>query len=220
MKKKKLSVFVFLLALCLLCACSAVGGNNSSAAPESVPQSAPESAPESLPADGPDGESRDSGQGAADEVLLRKLFDANLDCMLNIYELTNLPVAEEPVKDMIYPVADDRFKTFADLESYTRSVYVSETADELLYFEFDGHRRYFDLDGVLCEDLYLAAGKGYYVDWTDYKLVIETADDKECRFTVTAVLEEPAENPVPEPYELRVRAVFENGAWKLDRMYH
>ena len=147
---------------------------------------------------------------------MHSLFDENLNCMLNIFELSFLPCEETPFKDTFLKVTDERFKTFADLETYVRNVYVKETAEELLFRErFDGHKLYNNIDGVFAIDQTVMGGKGYYVNWKDYELKIDSLTENECKFTVTATLEEPAEVTEKVPYQKEAVAVKQDGKWLL-----
>lgn len=155
------------------------------------------------------------------EEELRTLMEQNLDCMRYIFSLGTLAYSGDPVQgDSVYKV-DDRFSTFAELEEYVRGVYCREEADRLLYnYPYEGEPLYFDVDGALCIDANRAGAKGYYVDWTDFGLTINSADDTMCEFTVTGLMEEPAEEPVYVEYKADARAVCEDGKWVLEKMIY
>lgn len=161
------------------------------------------------------------GEHGITEAELRALFDENLYCMWNVFEIDCLEYGEEPVKgDSIYRVTE-RFSSYEDFEGYLRSVYCKETADMLLYdFPQEGNPRYLNIDGELCVDITLVGGKGYYVDWTDYTIEIVSSDDTSCTFVVKGILNEPADVPVDEEYSVAGVAVYEDGKWVLERMMH
>ena len=154
---------------------------------------------------------------APDEQILRDLFDQNLECA-EIFERSFLPMEENPVEGTFYKITDDRFHTFGDLEKFTKSVFVQSEAARLLGPRYEDRALYRDVGGVLCIDASLMGGRGYYVDWTDYRLEILSTDKNEVTFKVIATVEWPAEVPVAEPYEVKTRAVMENGEWRLTEL--
>lgn len=148
---------------------------------------------------------------------LRRLVDDNFYCMERVLGLGFLPYGGDPVaEDHIYRVQSDRFTTYAQLREYLLTVYTEEETEKLL--DHGGYPPYLDVDGYLCIDMHHTGGKGYYVDWTNYELTLDSMDGVECRFTVTGVIEEPAEEPVKEPYSAAATAVYENGRWVLAAM--
>ena len=155
-----------------------------------------------------------------DEAVIRSLFDENIYCLRNLYGATSLYPEGEPVEgDHIYKAATDRFADYAEFESYIRSVFCTEEADRLLYDSpYEGQPMYLNIDGMLCVDTYLAGAKGYYVDWSDYKVEIVSADDSRCEFIVTGQVEWPAEEPVKEDYPKDGAVVYENGGWHLEKL--
>lgn len=155
-----------------------------------------------------------------DEAIIRSLFDENIYCLRNLYGATSLYPEGDPVQDdHIYKADTDRFADYAEFESYIRSVFCTNEADRLLYDSpYEGQPMYLNIDGMLCVDTYLAGAKGYYVDWSDYRLEIVSADDSRCEFIVTGQIEEPAEVPVKEDYPRNGAAVYENGGWRLEKL--
>ncbi len=153
------------------------------------------------------------------EAELRNLIDNNIYCMLNVFSLGTLPTIGEPVDGTnIYQVDTDIFKNYSEFEEYVRSIYSKDWADTLLYnYPYEGVRLYSEVDGKLCVDMTYAGGKGYYVDWDDYSVQIDTVKDGICEFTIKTSVEWPAENPVKEDYILNETAVYENGGWRLTR---
>lgn len=153
------------------------------------------------------------------EAEMRELFDKHLDCMLNIYQLRTLECEDEPVSDSLYRVTDERFPTFADLETYTRSVYVKAEAEKLLFEpRFGDHVLYQDVNGVLCIDCNAVGGRGYYVNWADYTLAVDDVTDTTCHFTVTAKEEAPGDPPVITDYVCKATAVKQDGEWRMEMM--
>lgn len=151
---------------------------------------------------------------------IRALMTENLNCMLNIFVLNHLPIQGDFVDGQsIYPVNTDKFATFAEFEAYVRSVYTKETADLYLYnFPYEGEPMYFEKDGLLYIDMNKVGGKGYYVDWSDYTVTINSCKNGVCSFTLNAQVEWPAEQPKAEDYPVEGKAVLENGAWLLTEM--
>lgn len=177
----------------------------SEAAPESTEETATETEAQSA---------------SIDEAVIRSLFDENIYCLRNLFGATSLYPVGDPVRDdHIYKADTDRFSDYAEFESYIRSVFCTNEAERLLYnTPYEGQPMYLNIDGMLCVDTYLAGAKGYYVDWSDYKLEIVSADDSRCEFIVTGQIEEPAEVPVKEDYPVNGAAVYENGGWRLEKL--
>lgn len=168
-----------------------------------------------------DTSSKEEGSKTIPTVIAKELFDRNLKCTLEIFDLSTLDYEEQPVKDSLCPVKDERFKTFADLEEYVKATYVPKTADRLLYEpRFENHKLYQDVDGVFCIDTVVLGGKGYYVDWKDYDLKIESGDETHCVLKATATIEEPSDNPQKQPYEKTVSATKVDGNWLLDEVVY
>lgn len=153
---------------------------------------------------------------------LNELFGKNVECMVNIFSINHLPYSGEPVEgDSIYIVSDDRFNSFSDFEEYVRSIYCTEEADRLLYnFPYEDSPMYVDVDGKLGVDLNYAGAKGYYVDWSNFEIEINSADGEKCTFTAKGVIEEPADVPVEEEYKSQGTAIYENGRWVLEEMMY
>lgn len=156
------------------------------------------------------------------EEMLSDLFKENVYCMVNVFSISHLPYDEETMQDgHICKVSDEKFASFADFESYIRSVYCEAEAERLLYqYPYEDSPMYLNVDGVLCIDLNQAGAKGYYVDWSNCEITIDSVDAERCEFTVKGSIEEPAEVPVQEDYFANGTAVFENGNWVLEKMIY
>lgn len=121
----------------------------------------------------------------------------------------------------ICKVSDEKFASFAEFEFYIRGVYCAEEAERLLYqYPYEDSSVYLDVDGALCIDLNQAGAKGYYVDWTNCEITIDSVDAERCEFTVKGSIEEPAEVSVQEDYFANGTAVFENGKWVLEKIIY
>lgn len=153
---------------------------------------------------------------------LRNLFAENINCFVNIFSISNLGYTGDPVQgDNIYRVANDMFADYADFEAYVRSVYCTAEADRLLYgYPYEDSPMYLNVDGELCINIDLAGAKGYYADWSDCVITIDSADENRCEFTATGYIEEPAEVPVKEDYPVSGAAILENGKWVLEKMMY
>ncbi|MGN0674663.1 MAG: hypothetical protein ACI4KG_02845 [Oscillospiraceae bacterium] len=154
-----------------------------------------------------------------DEAVIRKLLDENFFCMRSIFGWGNLGYTGEPVQgDNIYRVENDIFADYAEFENYIRSIYCNDEADRLMYnYPYEDSQMYLDIDGELCIDINLAGAKGYYVDWSDCKIIINFVSEDRCEFTAIGSIEEPAEVPVKEEYPVDGAAVLENGKWVLEK---
>lgn len=151
---------------------------------------------------------------------IRALMAENLNCMYNIFVLNHLPIQGDFVAGQsIYPVNTYKFATFEEFENYVRSVYSKETADLYLYnFPYEGEPMYFEKDCLLYIDLNKVGGKGYYVDWSNYTVTINSCENDACSFTLNAQVEWPGEEPQAQDYPVEGKAVFENGTWLLTKM--
>lgn len=202
---KRLLTMILLLTWCL-CACGRVTDGGQTASDNGSVAS--------------DNAVTTSDSAAAPEITmkqLRRLMDENLYCMQRVLTLGFLPYGGDPVaEDHIYRVQSDRFTTYAQLREYLLTVYTEEETENLL--NHGGYPTYLDVDGYLCIDVHHTGGKGYYVDWTNYELTLDSMESAACHFTVTGVIEEPAEVPVKEPYSATATAVYENGRWVLTAM--
>lgn len=156
------------------------------------------------------------------EAELRNLIDNNIYCMFNVFDLGTLPTTGEPVDGTnLYQVDTDIFKNYSEFEEYVRSIYSKDWADTLLYnYPYEGVRLYSEVDGKLYVDMTYAGAKGYYVDWNDYSVQIDTVKAGICEFTIKTSVEWPADNPVKEDYILNETAVYENGGWRLTRIIY
>ncbi len=191
MCKRLLIFFIILVMVIGLCAC---GGGKAGTA--------------SLPAD---------PYGAVTEKELESLFSKNLYCMQRLLRLGTLPYSGEAVKDgHIYPVQDERFQTYAALKDYLCTVYTEATATALL--ENNGMPVYVEIEGRLCVDTYRAGGRGYYIDWTDRQITIDSTDETGCHFTVTGKDNAPSDEHKSKAYEAAGTAVYENGRLVLTAM--
>ena len=154
---------------------------------------------------------------------LEQLVSDNFYCMKYVFVLGTLPYEELTCtvgEDSLRKVTSEKFPDYKSLEDYTRSVYCKDEADRLLYnYPYDGVQKYIDRDGELYTDINYDGGKGYYVDTENYNVVItDDSKDGECLFTVETTIEEPAENPTKEAYNIEGTAVYENGNWVLKSM--
>lgn len=217
--KKKIAIILALSGVLLSgCASDEIGVIGGADGPTAVIVATPETTSETP------SETTSEENKAEDEIpedVLCSLFEENLNCMYNIFVLSSLNFEEEQVAEHIHRVTDEKFGSYAEFESYVRSVYCKETADMFLYdYPYEDNPMYRDVDGELCVDSYLIGGKGYYVDWTDYTLEIVSCEENRCEFTVTGSFTEPSDNPVEEPYTVTGVAVKEDGKWVLEAMIH
>lgn len=163
-----------------------------------------------------------SQQEAMMEATIRGLMTENLNCMYNIFDLNSLPIQGEMKEgEWIYPVDESQFASYAAFEDYIRSVFCQETADLYLKnYPQEGNPRYLNKDGKLYINKQFDGGKGYYVDWSNYTVSIDSISDTTCEFTVTGSVEWPADKPVKEDYPVKGSVVLENGKWLLSKMIH
>lgn len=149
------------------------------------------------------------------EKALRDLIDRNLNCILNFFEMGTLQYDTAPTANGLHKVTDPRFSDYAAFEDYVRGTYVKEIADGLLGDRLPGHPLYVNVDGALYLDEAALAAKGYYVDWANYALSMDSLTADRCTFTVTATILEPGDSLTPAPYTATGTAVVEDGVWLL-----
>ncbi len=152
---------------------------------------------------------------------IKELVESNLNCMYNIFVLSSLPVQGEPLYDNVYQVDESKFSSYSAFESYVRNTYEKDEADRLLYnYPEEGRAKYLDKDGKLCVDMDLDSGKGYYVDWRNYTFEKISASPDRCDFILHALVEEPADKPVAEEYDVTVTVLYQDGKWLLEKMFY
>lgn len=142
-----------------------------------------------------------------------QLIERNKTIFYEIYGLAMLSLKTPDSgagSETIFPVNDERFTTFAELEGYIRNTYVKTQADALL-----GNGRYLDKNGKLYGDLSKDAGMGYYVDWNSYTMEMTDISDKTAVLKIHTVDNSPAGK---ENITLTVNLVKEGDSWLLEKM--
>jgi hypothetical protein len=143
-----------------------------------------------------------------------KLIEANKEVFYNIFGLSMLPLEMPEIiseDQSIFPVKDNRFTTFSDLDNYIRGIYVKEEADALM-----GTERYIEKDGKLYGDIYKDAGMGYYVDWNNYRYELNDISETEATIKIYTVDDSPAGR---EEITIEVKMLKENDSWLLEKMF-
>lgn len=171
----------------------------------------------------PEAEDKTDNKTQSDEKLtatekeLKKLVDRSIDCLYKLELSTPHTVGEKYGNSYIYQVDTDIFKDYEDFQENFSEIYSKDYMDLVINArdKNDKEQKFFNIDGKLYINYAHAGSKGYYVDWSDYKLEIISETKSECKFRLTAVIEEPADKPVKEPYIKTFRAVYENKEWKL-----
>lgn len=157
------------------------------------------------------------------EMIARQLLDRNIEAFSQIFYLQTLPVDTEDgsYRTGIYPVKSDKFKTFADLESFVRDTYVKNEADYLLTDFNNMGPQYMDIDGRLYTDKSKEGGVGYNIDWTDYKVEVKKITSGIITLTVTVKEMEFTPGPiVQKDLDITVKMIKEDGKWLLEKMVH
>lgn len=150
------------------------------------------------------------------EAYLRagRLIEANREVFCNIFGLSMLPleIPENLPKDQsVFPVKDNRFVTFSDLDNYIRGIYVKSEADALM-----NSGRYIDKDGKLYGDINKDVGMGYYVDWNNYRYELSDISESKATITIYTVDDSPAGK---EDITIKVNMLKENDHWLLEKMF-
>lgn len=143
-----------------------------------------------------------------------RLIEANREVFCNIFGLSMLPLEipeNLPEDQSVFPVKDNRFVTFSDLENFIRGIYVKSEADALM-----NSGRYIDKDGKLYGDINKDAGMGYYVDWNNYRYELSDISESKATITIYTVDDSPAGK---EDITIKVNMLKENDHWLLEKMF-
>jgi len=150
------------------------------------------------------------------EVYLQagRLIEANKDVFCNIFGLAMLPL-ELPEnisgEQSLYPVKDNRFLTFSNLDNYIRGIYVKSEADALM-----NNGRYIDKNGKLYGNINKDAGMGYYIDLNNYRFEVNDISENSATITIHVVDYSPAGR---EEKTIKVNMQKENNRWLLEKMF-
>lgn len=157
-----------------------------------------------------------------DMQTLETLVDGNIRCVFDIFFLDFLPyethedMGEE--EEIWVAVKSEEFATFEALEQYVQSIYCKEEADRLLHGE-NGSAVYADVDGVFSTNIKMHGGMGYYVIWDDFTIEIVDENGQECNFDVLVKRESPDGQSISDD-RISMKAIFEDGEWKLEKMVY
>jgi len=148
---------------------------------------------------------------------MKELADANIYILKNITGFLYLPTEDTPINEHYYKVKSDKFKKVQDIKQYLSEVYVSSVCDMIMENLKD---IYVDLDGELYIDERYKAGKGYFVNWDNYTLNVESLKENKCEFKLSATKEEPGEVTTATPYIVNVTAQKIDGVWLLTNVFY
>ena len=142
-----------------------------------------------------------------------KLIDRNKEAYFDIFGLSMLKM-DIPEKhaeaEVLFPVTDDRFASYDDLEQFVRGTYIKSEADSLL-----GNGRYRDLDGKLYGDISKDTGMGYNVDWNDYSYKIDDLTGTSASLHIFTTDDSPAGQ---KDTTITALVQKENGVWLLKKI--
>jgi len=141
------------------------------------------------------------------------LLDRNKTILFDIFGLSmlELEIPENGVdSETLFPVVDERFTTFEELDGYLRSTYVKQEADALL-----ANGRYVEQDGKLYGDISKDGGIGYYVNWQDYRYEISEITDRSATLVIDTTEESPAGK---EDITITLKMVKEDDQWLLEEI--
>lgn len=140
-----------------------------------------------------------------------ELLERNKIIFFEIYGLsmleTDIP-EDRSNEEVFFPVIDQRFTTYAELEGFIKSTYVQSVAESLL-----GNGRYVDVEGKLYADISKDTGGGYYVDWENYSFQIVQNSDTEAELHIFTIEDSPAGK---EDIVITVKMLKENSEWLLE----
>ncbi len=147
-----------------------------------------------------------------------QLLKQNKVIVHEIYELSMLKLAvpQDGFGDQtIFPVVDNRFQTFRELEAFIKSTYVASYASALLQ-----NGRYIEKNGKLYGDIMKDGGRGYYLDSNNFRFEIQDLASETAQLLVHTVENAPSEDGIAKPKEvtLKVQLIKENNIWLLKQM--
>jgi hypothetical protein len=153
-----------------------------------------------------------------------KLVEGNKKCIfeLFIFDYLQFDGYDSSSDNKFVQVHSDEFPTFADLERYVRYIYCDEESNRLLYGN-NGNALYLDVDGVLYLNGAMLGGRGYDVNWDDYKIVIRDQQGDTCDFDLVTTEDYYGDlNEIVRSSEiiLPFQALLENNVWKLKEMVY
>lgn len=152
---------------------------------------------------------------------MRDLFDNNLYCVFHMFYFGNhLETTSESGGHNLLKVKTDKFASYSAYEVFLKATYTADVVRELILPAkyMSGSNGELCLNTVFVEDGQFYDVSDYYVDWSDYQLVVDAHSEKECYFTVTATENNP--NVGQRAYECGGKAVYQNGKWILTEVIY
>jgi hypothetical protein len=143
-----------------------------------------------------------------------KLIEANREVFCDIFGLSMLPLEipeNIPEGQSVFPVKDNRFKTFSDLDNYIKGIYVKSEAEALM-----DSGRYIDKDGKLYGDINKDTGMGYYVDWNNYRYELSEISETNATITIYIIDDSPAGK---KERTIEIKMLKEDERWLLEKMF-
>ena len=157
-----------------------------------------------------------SFENAITEEEIKALLSENAYCNINLFTVSSLWPKGDALKDHIYEADTEKFADYKAFKKYLSNIY---TADYVKYLLNDypekGNPLYVNIDGKLCINANLMAGRGYDVNWDNPKITIKEQTETESTFEATVSKTESGKNTKSEDYTVTVTAVYENGKWLL-----
>lgn len=217
---KKIRFLLVVLCISALCACKK---NETQVVPETTSEQVTEAVTEQV-MESQEEVTIEEKTIEAMEAEIDELMFHNLYCALYVFVSRNLPPVDAPdayKESYLYQVDTSMFRDYADFEEYIRSIYVKETADELLNaFPYEGKTKYVNYNGMLCLDTRYEVLEENYIDWYNYEFEVDYIEDKECGFTIYTTITEPSENPVAKEYTVSGKIIWDDGYWYLEEMIY
>ncbi len=149
------------------------------------------------------------------------LFDDNLYCVLYMFYFGNhLETTGESGGYNLLKVKTDKFASYSAYEVFLRATYTADVVQTLIVPAkyMSGSNGELCLNAAFVEDGRFYDVPDYYVDWSDYQLVVDSFSEKECYFTVTAIENNPSSGQAL--YERSGKAVYQNGKWILTEVVY
>lgn len=142
-----------------------------------------------------------------------RLIDNNKEAYFEIFGLSMLRMdipENRAENEVLFPVIDNRFRSYKEMEQFVRGTYIQAEADSLL-----SSGKYRNVDGQLLGDVSKDAGTGYYVNWDDYSYVLENTSENSATPQIMTTDDSPAGK---KSIMITGKLKKEKGVWLLEKM--
>jgi|GEM_PF-6183060 len=155
------------------------------------------------------------------EALLKPLVERNLVCVEQLFYAAGLqPDYDRPVAGAgnACEVDSAEFPDYEALQDFLESTYISSVVEDLLASKpaDEDYPLYFESGGKLCVNERLIMNETQRFNWENYHIQIADSSAQVCRFEVAL---SKLEDGRLVPVAIKMNAVKEADAWRLDGLY-